>query len=264
VCRRRDEATAQGGHNAAPPTHLQRRLDRAWEELYIAEGSDWFWWYGDDKARPEDAVFDQLFRKHLQNVYLLLGDVPPSELARSIRRRCFKPLFTLPRALLEVTIDGRYTFFEWVGAGHYACRDEKGALAARGPLREVHFGFDQERLLVRIDCDGPARAALADADALRLIFLEPEGREVRLEHPGHADEIVRLEGGTAAPGLQGAADQIAELAVPFDLLGVPVGGTVRFVVEVLRGGQGIDRAPREAALALTRPAPDFERIMWDV
>src|SRR5260370_9097799 len=33
--------------------------------------SDWFWWYGDDKARPGDAVFDQLFRKHLQNVYLL-------------------------------------------------------------------------------------------------------------------------------------------------------------------------------------------------
>ena len=59
-------------------------------------------------------------------------------------------------------------------------------------------------------------------------------------------------------------DQIAELAVPFDLLGVPVGGPVRFVVEVLRGGQGVDRAPREAALALARPEPDFERIMWDV
>ena len=23
-------------------------LSRAWEEIYIAEGSDWFWWYGDD------------------------------------------------------------------------------------------------------------------------------------------------------------------------------------------------------------------------
>jgi len=24
------------------------RLKEAWEELYMAEGSDWCWWYGDD------------------------------------------------------------------------------------------------------------------------------------------------------------------------------------------------------------------------
>src|SRR5207244_2658100 len=49
-------------------------LTPAWEELYIAEGSDWFWWYGDDHSCAQDALFDQLFRKHLQNVYRLLGD----------------------------------------------------------------------------------------------------------------------------------------------------------------------------------------------
>ena len=25
-------------------------VERAWRELYIAEGSDWFWWYGDDNS----------------------------------------------------------------------------------------------------------------------------------------------------------------------------------------------------------------------
>src|SRR5262249_22476116 len=28
---------------------------RAWEEMYIAEGSDWFWWFGDDHSSAQDA-----------------------------------------------------------------------------------------------------------------------------------------------------------------------------------------------------------------
>ncbi len=28
----------------------------AWDEIYIAEGSDWFWWYGDDHSSALDAA----------------------------------------------------------------------------------------------------------------------------------------------------------------------------------------------------------------
>ncbi len=66
---------------------LHSALERAWEEMYIAEGSDWFWWFGDDHSSAQDALFDYLFRKHLQNVYVLLGDTPPPELARPISRK---------------------------------------------------------------------------------------------------------------------------------------------------------------------------------
>ena len=44
-------------------------LVRAREELFIAEGSDWFWWYGDDHSSEHDLEFDDLFRRHLRNVY---------------------------------------------------------------------------------------------------------------------------------------------------------------------------------------------------
>src|SRR5262249_9179240 len=70
-------------------------FDRAWEEIYIAEGSDWFWWYGDEHSSAQDALFDYLFRKHLQNVYLLLGDQPPPELGRAINRRSQRQTYTL-------------------------------------------------------------------------------------------------------------------------------------------------------------------------
>jgi len=249
--------------------NLQSAIDRAWEEIYIAEGSDWFWWYGDDHSSAQDALFDYLFRKHLQNVYLLLGDEPPADLARPISRRAVRAIYTLPRTFLDVKIDGRRTFFEWVSAGRYTCQNERGtmAMAARGPLRDLYFGFDVKRLFLRLDFDRPAREALTGFDQLRIGFAEPAGCEVLLDNPGGAGESVQLlRGGSPldAPGLEAGIDQIAELAVPFDALGVAVDGPVHFFVEVLEGGQSRDRAPREGTINLTRPSPDFERIMWDV
>ena len=54
--------------------------DRAYEEILIAEGSDWFWWYGDDHSSAQDRDFDELFRRHLRNAYEALGLDPPAEL----------------------------------------------------------------------------------------------------------------------------------------------------------------------------------------
>ena len=100
----------------------------------------------------------------------------------------------MPRAFLDAKIDGRATFFEWVSAGRYACQNERGtmAMATRGPLEELFFGFDLDRLLVRVDCDGPAHMALADCDMLRIGFVEPAGREFRLHHPGRTNQSVEL------------------------------------------------------------------------
>ena len=52
-------------------------LKSAWEEIYIAEGSDWFWWFGEGNTSSHDDIFDWQFRLHLQNVYSLIGlDIP--------------------------------------------------------------------------------------------------------------------------------------------------------------------------------------------
>jgi len=54
------------------------------EALYMAEGSDWFWWFGEDQDSGNDDEFDDLFRVHLKNVYRGLGVEPPAELDRHI------------------------------------------------------------------------------------------------------------------------------------------------------------------------------------
>ncbi|MBZ0291483.1 MAG: hypothetical protein K8L99_02850 [Anaerolineae bacterium] len=55
-----------------------------YESLYMAEGSDWFWWFGADQDSGNDDEFDDLFRLHLKNIYRSLGVEPPVELDRNI------------------------------------------------------------------------------------------------------------------------------------------------------------------------------------
>ena len=45
---------------------------KAWESLYAAEGSDWFWWYGDDQGDNgrADAKFSEQHRAHMINSYV--------------------------------------------------------------------------------------------------------------------------------------------------------------------------------------------------
>jgi len=252
------------------------RVRQAWEELYIAEGSDWFWWFGDENSSAQDHLFDYLFRKHLMNIYSLLGDTPPPDLTRPISRRSQRALHTLPRAFLDVKVDGQRTFFEWLSAGRYICQNERGTMAmvTRGPIREVLFGFDARSLLIRVDFEGLARTALAEFDGLRVGFLAPTGCELLVADPSGAKPGVQFSkkpspgdpfpAPDAGSAVEAGIDRIAELRIPFDRLGVKVGQPIQFCVELLQGGQSRDRAPREGTIALICPSPDFELIMWDV
>jgi alpha-amylase/alpha-mannosidase (GH57 family) len=54
-------------------------LQLAYKQMYIAEGSDWFWWYGENQ---ED--FDSMFRMHLSNFYTLINKEVPEYLKRPL------------------------------------------------------------------------------------------------------------------------------------------------------------------------------------
>jgi hypothetical protein len=64
---------------------------RAWEEMYAAEGSDWFWWYGDDQTAPgADRPLDAAYLTHLENVYAFARRA-----GSSIASPGFVPIITL-------------------------------------------------------------------------------------------------------------------------------------------------------------------------
>jgi alpha-amylase/alpha-mannosidase (GH57 family) len=63
----------------SPEQQVQANL-----QLAACEGSDWFWWFGG--YNPADSVsdFERLYRLHLSNLYLMLGEPVPASLSRVI------------------------------------------------------------------------------------------------------------------------------------------------------------------------------------
>jgi len=129
-------------------------MAEAQESLLAAEGSDWCWWYGPEHSTANDAEFDALFRKHLTGIYLALGQVAPEELAKPIKRQPERAYQLTPSTFLNVKVDGRDTsYFEWLGAGVFSPEHRGGAMHGRTYyLRELRYGFEEERFVIRVDC----------------------------------------------------------------------------------------------------------------
>jgi alpha-amylase/alpha-mannosidase (GH57 family) len=243
-------------------------LARAWEELYIAEGSDWFWWFDDHHSSSQDALFDQLFRKHLQNVYTLIGEAPPAALHKpiSLERPGVRP-FTQPTGILSVKINGRETYFEWINAGVHTHSAGRGTmnLAEDQRIERVYFGFDAQRLLIRFDTHGSLRQRLSDVDMLRIGFSEPPGFELLVTHPSAAKPVVQLyhnDVPVSASGVEAAADMILEIAIPWRSLAAATDAPLHFFAELIQHDQPLERIPHEGAIETFVPSPDYELMMW--
>ena len=125
----------------------------AWEELLIAEGSDWCWWYGPEHDSANRPEFDELFRSHIANVYRALGKMPPEELSRPILQVVHTDTATEPTGRVQARIDGTLSsYFEWIGAGVYRVDQRSGSMhGKRFVIRELHYGYDEENLYLRVD-----------------------------------------------------------------------------------------------------------------
>ncbi len=58
--------------------------EAATEQLRICEGSDWCWWFGDYNPGAAVRDFDNLYRRHLKKLYLLINSPVPVSLDESI------------------------------------------------------------------------------------------------------------------------------------------------------------------------------------
>jgi alpha-amylase/alpha-mannosidase (GH57 family) len=139
---------------SARATEQQRKL--AFEELLIAEGSDWNWWYGPEHHSANDREFDELYRKHLSNVYQALGATPPEYLAQPIVGAAARPTFVPQTAYIHPRIAGDMVrYFEWIGAAMYTADQRSGAMHGRSFLLDsVYAGIDEKYIYGRLDFAG--------------------------------------------------------------------------------------------------------------
>jgi alpha-amylase/alpha-mannosidase (GH57 family) len=249
----------------------KNHLESARECIYISEGSDWYWWFGDDHSSAYDEVFDRLFRTHLKNVYRFSEAEGPRALDLPIAQLGRRRPYTTPKGFLKVRLDGRVSsFFEWVAAGHYRASRDTPVMhrASGGIIREAYFGFDEENFLLRLDFEEGALGHFSGRDRLVVVFLHPT--EVKLRVAGPLQPIKGLEvlsKDETAPRVLAeavATDEVLELRCPFLELGLSPEENAEFLVEIEREGQVTERLPDHFAFAFTTPTSDFERIYWQV
>jgi alpha-amylase/alpha-mannosidase (GH57 family) len=230
---------ARATYDAATGVPEERRR-LAFEELLIAEGSDWCWWYGPEHDSANRAEFDQLYRDHLANVYRFLNLSPPEELSRPILRIAVTDVRIDPSGPICPVIDGEVTsYFEWLGAGVCRVDDRSGAMhGSRVAAREVHFGSDGKSLFLRVDFHSGAEAEIAGMEArLTVQALEgapPVQRTIRFNNRGASGE----------PPLECAFQNVLEVGIPLSAVGATSTSTVRFQISLWKNGLPIDAIPR--------------------
>ncbi|MEE2974057.1 MAG: glucodextranase DOMON-like domain-containing protein, partial [Candidatus Thermoplasmatota archaeon] len=148
-------------------------LPAAWESLYIAEGSDWYWWYGLDQDSGYDENWDVLFKVHLSNIYRAINlDLPPY-----LQDLWTNPAVPDPAAsgIIEPMIDGIALPGEWDGAARYDAPVSGGNF----DIESFHFGYDASNVFIRVDAatldelEGAAGIGQYDSPDLAIYFMQP-------------------------------------------------------------------------------------------
>lgn len=207
----------------------------AWESLYSAEGSDWFWWYSGRHMSAHLAEFDRLFRNHLMQAYKLAGIAPPAGVyepivrAHEVRRGPDRE----PKEAVHPVLDGKITdYYEWQGAGRYDLRWGGAMPYPRGLLTELLYGADRDSLYLGLVLS-------------RMSRMDQENLTVTLEavEPAASRLILFREGNVQTP-CAGALGKILEIGIPFKALGMSPGVTLAFFLVLSLGEEG-ERYPEE-------------------
>lgn len=228
---------------------MAENIQKAWKEIYIAEGSDWCWWYGDDRNSNFDLEFDRLFRSHLINVYNLLNlDVPNklydpisgafSEQSDKVRVSTF----------ISPIIDGNESsFFEWRGAAHYEPFKEGSAMQkSSGIIKDFYFGYDEENIYFRLDFSEEIETDLS----LKISFVQPEEKDFEFSFSGE-NEI-----GEIAVG-----EDIVEASLAIEEVTPEKDTDLKFLITLNRDGKEVDRYPGRSILTKFL-AKEIDSLSW--
>jgi hypothetical protein len=208
------------------------------------------------------------------NVYRIIGLDVPDELQISILREDRQAMPTVElTAFITPTIDGQVTnYFEWLPAGFYDVSQGGGAMH-RGVsiITHIYYGFDLKNMFIRLDPGGNLKDEKVADLAFFINFLSPKSLDVEIRVVPRERQV----SATLSRGENGARRQIAaintvaandiiELAVPFDLLGVKQNDEVHLFVTVERGGSEVEKWPSRGYIQFKVPTDDFEATMWQV
>lgn len=220
-------------------------LAKAEDAMYLAEGSDWFWWFGSDQDSGQDWYFEGAFKDLLAQVYQALGQpVPPLISVPIIAKAPVKPAQALT-GISSPPMDGNLSDPAW----------QQGALytfAQNQPVTELGTAMDAKALYLKLKwgtqgpvdpvgiyltvpgavgaypftlqpdgTDGPAVGFSAN-----LLFEVAQGKVTAYKADPDKGWLIQGEAGQVTQGADGM-----ELSIPWQAIGeISSGDTLRLAV----------------------------------
>ena len=261
-------------------------IEAARKELFIAEGSDWFWWYGEPNNSGQDFVFDYMFREHLKNVYLILGLVPPEKLDVSLITTYEMP-FKHPSRPISPKMDGLLSSYQdWYYSGNISMLDGPVFRESKN-VDKIHFGCDSENMYFRLHINkGPGEMSFVErisqfyiyirnatrignrayirliskTDNLYPILREKFEDELTLTlvketlYPPRLTKVLHPNMWTLVnpEKIKIEYQEVIDITIPFDTIGVEKGETIEFFMANTDMGVKNTYIPQEILLSMTR------------
>lgn len=271
---------------------LNPNIELARRELFICEGSDWFWWYGEPNDSGRDNIFDFLFRTHLKNVYRYLDLDTPKYLDDPLSDISTSKPSKYPKSLITPSINGKNVVDEddeWNNAGYIEIPD--GPVLRESKLFDkIRFGNDQNNFYLKFHLNKYIKENLElskrtyqmyiytrkashrqDLSPVRLInktknitpvSMEKFHNEIQIAIRNNKLQLLRII--KAIPGdmwvlemsksIEAVYDEVLDLKIPFDIMGIKSGETLEFLFINANYGVKDFYIPNETVLSVTRPA----------
>ena len=266
----------------------KEKLLQAWKEIYIDEGSDWFWWYGEPNDSGQDHIFDYLFREHLINVYKILEKPYPDYLNIPLISFIGKPS-KVPKKLISPQIDGKNNLLDgWTDAGYIEI-PSRPIMEDKKIINKIFFGFDKKNIYFRFDLNTYIKdendyfkdfyqifiyfknqsnknknlssiRTVNRSDTLFPIIKDKYSNEIKISFTGKKGLAPQLSYATKdnlwvyklSNNIKFAYNEIAELSISFDELGVKIGEKVDFFILTSVNDITEEVFPQDVVLSIER------------
>ena len=271
---------------------LNPNIELARRELFICEGSDWFWWYGEPNDSGRDNIFDFLFRTHLKNIYRYLDLDTPKYLDDPISNISTTKPSKYPKSLISPEINGKFVTTEediWNNAGFIEMPD--GPVLRESKLFDkIRFGNDENYFYLKFNLNkylrensdlsrrtyqmyiylrkASNRQVLAPVRLINKtqnispVSMEKFHNEIQIAIRNDKLQLLRII--KAIPGdmwvleqaktIETAYDEVLDVKIPFELLDIKNGETLEFLFVNANYGIKDFYIPNEMVLSVTRPS----------
>lgn len=267
---------------------LHPNIEEARTELFICEGSDWFWWYGEPNNSGRDSIFDYIFRNHLKNIYRYFDLDTPKFLDDPLTDISPSEPSNYPTALISPKITGKENSKGWENAGVIEIPD--GPVLRESKLFEkIKYGNDKDNFYLRFYLNKYIKSNSSPLNRTyqMYIYLRKSGRTqalspIRLVNKSsnvspiamekfhneiqisiREDELRFLRIVKAIPGdmwvlgnykcMETSYDEVLELRIPFEVFDVSEGEVLEFLFVNANYGMTDFYIPNEMILSVERP-----------